>query len=150
MVAYATEAQVLEEFKELESGTDDEIFNPTQIERFIEEESATINAYLAGRYAFPITGVESLSLLEKICIDCVACRMEKILNLKKPVHASNQRIKQEMNECDACQWGKDLLEDIKNGKLKLPDEASLDNNKPWSYTSANNVQPIFLRDVDQW
>lgn len=153
-MTYCTVAEVKSEFKNIDTTAPGSFITDAEITDFIAQEAGLINTYIGGLYILPISPILSpnaFNFLKKICIDCVACRIEKILNLKKPVNFKPQKeIKQEMNECDMCAQGLQMLEDVKNGKILLPDATNKGNLYASSYTASNQIEPIFYRDRDQW
>jgi len=79
MSAYCTVSEVQSEFNELNINSGS--LDSSEITRFIEEESGKIDTKLSKRYTLPITSSEGLLQLKKICIDFVANRICKILNI---------------------------------------------------------------------
>jgi phage gp36-like protein len=148
---YATVADITSEFKDIDFSASNAAVTTTEVEKFLTETDALINATVANRYTTPITGTISLLIVKKIEIDIVCCRVAKILNLKKEVPTPNNSIVQEMNYGAACKKSEKLLEDISSGGLELPD-APVSDSSPGisSYNADNNILPIFERDTKQW
>lgn len=78
-MGYCTSADVVGEFRKLDTTSTGVVMNATKIEEFISQSSAYIDSKLRGFYTVPVTGPSSLSILKMICILFVTHRVKSIL-----------------------------------------------------------------------
>jgi len=149
-MAYAAYGDIESEFKNLEFSTS-KALTPAEVTEFISQEEGVINAAVSTRYDTPVTGTEAVKVLKNISIAIVACRVAKILNLKKDIPIPAGMIPQQLNEGWACRKAEKLLEKIQSGKVVLDDaEAVSSGQGVSSYNSDNSICPVWKRDAKQW
>lgn len=149
-MAYATSTDIASEFKNITFDSSSAVTD-AEVDGFIEQEEAVINATISNRYEIPVTGTEALKVLKKVTIDYVACRVAKILNLKKDIPIPEKFVPQTLNECAAFRESQKLLFKIRDGKMILADaEAVSSEQGVKSYNASNNICPLWERDTKQW
>lgn len=145
-MAYSTVAQVASEFKNITFSATTSI-TESEVERFIDESDALIDAKLSQVYVTPVTGTVSLLVVQQISIWFSAQRVRDIQMLKTGQNNTNQ-----------LDGGKRLddmamerLDQILDDELPLPDATLLQaSGAVKSYNASNNISGIFKRDSQQW
>ena len=149
-MAYATQADIAAEFKNLTFGANKGLTD-TEVTELIAQEEATINAIIANRYEVPITGTEALKVMKGISIAFVAYRVAKILNLKKNIPIPKEMIPQELDEGSMFRVAQKRLKAIQSGKIILNDAVVRSSTQGIkSYNAENNICPLWERDTNQW
>lgn len=149
-MAYATAANIASEFKGITFGSTTTV-TETEVNSFIEQEEAFINAAIENRYEVPITGTEAVKILRGISIAFVAYRVAKILNLKKDVPIPEKFVPQMLNEGAKYKEAKQQLEFIQKGKVILSDATARSLGQGInSYNSENAICQKWERDTKQW
>jgi phage gp36-like protein len=144
-MAYATQAQVLAEFKDLTVGASTPI-STSDIAAFIADADAEINSRLSVKYTTPITGSESLIMMKMISVWLIKHRINEILAVKTGTSQTSQEGSKSYR-----QMAMDLLNDLASGKAKLTDATlatSADGVKSYTYT--NSIEHVFDLEIDQW
>lgn len=146
-MAYCSTTEVAAEFKALTFSASTEVTS-TECTRFIDEASDLIDAYIASRYAVPVTGgSKALNVLKMVAIGLVACRVQDILEVRTGTPKTDQDLKRP----DICKNAMPMLKAIQSGAITLLDAtlaSSTDGVR--SYNSENDVEPYFDRDCVQW
>lgn len=83
-MGYCTQSDIESDFKGLIIAVG-AVITPTLIADWIDQESAYIDARIGLRYITPITGIESLKLLKRICIFRVGERVKNKMEVKTNV-----------------------------------------------------------------
>lgn len=149
-MAYAIFGDIASEFKNITFDANSSVTN-TEVTEFIEQEEAVINATISNRYETPLTGVNSLKVIEGISIAYVAYRVAKILNLKKDVPIPEKFVPQQLNEGAAFRNAKKRLEEIRDGKIVLNDAVARSTGQGVeSFNATNSTAPLWERDTKQW
>lgn len=150
---YATAANINSEFKNMTpplTGSEGALTD-AEVEEFIDQEEAVINAMIGNRYETPITGTEAEKVMKSISVAFVAYRVAKILNLKNDVPIPKGFVPQQLNEGSAFVKAKKQLEAIQSGKIVLNDAVALSAGQGVkSYNSENSIAPLWERDTKQW
>ena len=150
-MAYATNSDIKSEFKNISFDLADDAVTDTEVDEFIEQEEAIINATVSNRYEIPLTGTEALKVMKSISIAYVAYRVAKIINLKKDIPIPKEMIPQVLNEGSAFRKAKKHLENIQSGKIVLKDAVALSSEQGVkSYNAINSIGPLWERDTAQW
>lgn len=144
-MAYATRAQIEGEFKGITFSATTPVTD-SDVDRFIAEADAEIDAMLCQRYEVPITGATSALLVRTISIKIVADRVRGVLAVK----TGETKTQQAGGKSDS-EIARTMLKDIVAGKMKLPD-ASLASSADGiqSYVANESFEPTFSRDEVQW
>ncbi len=149
-MAYAVAADIISEFKALKLDGSTSI-KTAEVTEFITQEEAAINATIGNRYEVPVVDTESVEIMKKISIACVAYRVAKILNLKKDIPIAEKLVVQVLNEGSWFKVAKKQLEDIQSGKIVLSGAVALSSNQGVnSYNAENAILPIWKRNTKQW
>ena len=146
-MAYCTIDDIKADFRKIEFNASSALTEP-EVVKFIDEESAYIDARLSGRYQTPITGANALLVLRKICVFLVSCRVRAVLEIKV-----NARVKSEFkdNKCVTDRNPEKLLNDIAMGKIPLNDATLLSSEDGISsFNVDNNIEPYFSTTKQQW
>jgi phage gp36-like protein len=145
-MAYATEAEIESEFKNLTIDTGTAITTAT-VATYLAQADAEINSRLGVKYETPITGTESLVLIKMIEIWLVKDRVQKAMKVKTGIEKSSQ----DLGDADYRKQALDLLADLASGKVALSDATLKDSSGGVkSYASSNSVENIFKVGVTQW
>lgn len=150
-MAYTTVTKVKALFRNFTSNSSNQAVTDSTISDWIAEVDARINSRIGRFYQMPITGEESLLILQKISNLMVACQMDNTLNTytdaqKKPEY---------------CKQGSALLDEYapmpKDGKIvepisRLPDAiyTGVVSSTRRMSASVTNVAPKFQKGVDSW
>ena len=88
-MSYCTSSDVEGRFK---ATTFSASTSPTlaQVDQWITEADAVINAALANRFEVPVTAGEGLEILKDICTDFVAHKVRDVITVKTQVPENNQ------------------------------------------------------------
>ena len=151
-MSYVDVAGITSEFKNIDFTATGAVLSTDEVTQFILETSAVIDSRLSSRYVTPITGTISLLIVRKICIDFVAFRVAKILNLKKSLPLPEKLIVQELNEGSAYVESRNMLDSLQNGSVTLPDAVRVATTETGlsSYNTTNSITPTFKRSTYQW
>jgi hypothetical protein len=149
-MAYSTNSEISGEFKGI-TFSSTTTPNTTDIDRFITEADAEINARVGMKYSVPITlGASPIAfaILRQISVQLVAGRMKRILEVKQ---TSPDLAKQDGQSKDIAKIARDMLKEIVLGTLPLPDATLLSSGDG---VSSSNVsagrEHFFSMDEDQW
>lgn len=147
-MAYSTTADVQAEFKSVTFGAGTTPTS-TQVDGFISEADAEINARVGLKYTTPVTGAESLKILKTISVGLVAGRIQRILETKQ---ATPELANQDTQVKDLAKEARSKLKEIVAGTLPLPDATlvSTDGDGVKSSNYSAGVEHKFERDTDQW
>lgn len=119
----------------------------TQVERFIEEADAEIDAKVGLKYVTPVTGTESLKVLRSISIAIVASRVRAILEVK----TADSRTEQAVRGGDPAKVAREKLDQIVKGTLLLSDASLRSSGQGMrSFNSDNAEEHTFKKNRDQW
>lgn len=146
-MAYAAVDDIKADFRSIEFSATSAL-TIAEVEKFIDEESAYIDAKLSGRFITPITGENSLLVLRKICVFLVSCRVRSVLEIKV-----NARVKSDFknNKCVDDRNPEKMLNDIAMGRTTLPDaELISTEDGVYSFNVENNIKPCFDTTKQQW
>lgn len=145
-MAYSTEEEVRQEFKNLQA-TVNTALTPAVITRFITEADGEIDAVLATRYQVPVAAAECAALLRTISIGLTAGRMKRILEVKGGNEATDQIAKAEELRKEA----RELLRGIQKQEMALLGATPVTSHQGVSsFNVGAGVCHIFKRDEDQW
>ena len=149
-MSYCEVSDIESEFKNLKF-TSDTLVTVSDIQGFIAEYDALINAYVGAKYVTPITADEdSVTLMRLFSRTLTADRVKKRLEVKQDTNKSaNQDVRGAYSTKDVMA----SLNAIKKGELPLSGATLLLNSGQGTFYSENvenNVTPVFQKDVDQW
>lgn len=149
-MGYATVKNVESEFKNIDF-TSSTLVTKADIESFLVQTDALINAYVGAKYVVPITGDDSsVALMRLFSITLVADRVKKILETRQVTNTSaNQEVRGAYGKSDVM---RDLAS-IKKGEMPLAGATLLlgsGQGAMFSNNTANGVEPIMRKDEDQW
>lgn len=146
---YSTNAEVQADFKQMEFTTESNV-TATDVDQFILESDALINAYVGQRYVVPVTaGTSALALLKLFSRSLTACRVKAILEAKQQTSkGADQNVRTDLLSY------RDVIKELE----KLRDgEIALDGATPlvvgggfYNNNVANCVQPVIRKDEKQW
>jgi len=143
-MAYCSVTEVASEFKDISFDADSSI-TETEIEDFIDQESAFIDAKIAEKYETPVTGTSALLVLKKICIAVVAYRAKLILAVKTGEDSVDQETRANY------QMVSKMISDIAAGKTVLSDATRATAHDGFaSYNSDQLIEPVFDVTSQQW
>ena len=148
---YAARTDIEAEFKDITFGVTGTAIIQSEVEEFILQEEAIINASINNLYDVPVTDTESVLILKKISIAFVAYRVAKILNLKKEVPIPDEFITQTLDEGSFYVTARKQLALIVNGTIVLTGATARSTDQAVkSYNSDNSILPLWERDTKQW
>lgn len=143
-MAYCAVADIQKYYRKIVfSGTSD--ITNTDVDAFITNADAEIDATLQKFYVTPITGTESLKLMKLISEKLVVGEVDRVLREGKA------KIDEKENYVDFKKEGHDLLKDILKGNIKLIDAKYIGSGVSDYFSSSgvtNEVQ--FEKDTEQW
>jgi len=149
-MAYASASDVASEFKNITFDANSAV-TETEVNAFIEEEEAIINATISNRYEVPVIGTEAVKVMKSISIAYVAYRVAKIINLKKDVPIPKEMVSQVLNEGSAFKKAEKQLMAIQSGKIVLNDAVARSTGQGVeSFNATNSILPLWTRDTKQW
>ena len=149
MTSYASLSDIVAEFKEL-SIDESSAVSITDVNQYIEQESAMIEMYLEPIYVLPVTGERALKILKRLAIALVAYRIAQILSISRATVLTDTKTIQEINGGTAYKQALKDLEKISQEKLVLPDATLKSNRDPYSYNSEQTIEPVFSTTEQQW
>lgn len=143
-MAYALLADVEMEFPGTTFGASDMV-SEADIEAFIDQESAFIDSFLAGRYTVPVaSGAVSLLLLKKYCVQLVAARVSP----KLAIGNAEKRQAALDSSKDIHEAIVKALSELRTGVATLPDAGRANSPISESYNRANNYEGPFTIEQD--
>lgn len=155
-MTYAIEEDIQNELKRIVIGGDTGVTRNAIVD-FLTQEGAKIDAFIGKRYTTPIVLADdpkSFALLKKIEIDFVVYRVTKILNLSRSVPIPEKGVTQDITEGSAYRESMKMLQQIKDGKLDLPDSDLINSSAGFgsfhSESINSDVVPCFDRTAQQW
>ena len=149
-MSYTDVDLVKSEFRSLEV-TANSAVSESDVETFIAQSENYINAKIGHRYQLPITKVSNPvghSILSLIATYMVVCRIKRVLEVKNVVREADQIVK----NVDYCKEAKDMLDEVVNGKLTLPDSpvAADSTGGVDSFNVQNDTPYDFKTSGKQW
>lgn len=146
-MAYAEVEDIQAEFKSIKFDEDDSAVVVENVESFLAQADAEIDARISISYQVPVTGGDSaLLLLKQICTWLVSQRVKDIVEVKNVRTETDQDVK-----IDTAARARKMLDQIADGTLPLigaTPASSAGGVK--SYVSANNIPRVFKKDSEQW
>jgi len=146
---YATEAQIEANLKGFDASTGDTV-DSAALTDLIAEESQVIDQHIQGRYDLPVTDVDALVFLRKICIDLVVYRVSKILMPREQKELPNGTVIQDISHISAWRVAMKMLRDLKDGETTLPSTTEQAKNFFSSFQDDENTDKNFELDKKQW
>ncbi len=146
-MSYAEVSDIQSEFKSINFSESDASVGTTEVEDFISQSDAEIDARISVKYSVPVTaGASALLLLKQISTWLVASRIKYILEVKNVRAEIDQDVKTDM-----ASLARKMLDQIAAGDIPLIGAtlASSDSGVK-SYVSSNNIERVFYKDEDNW
>ena len=148
-MSYATAADIQSEFKSVEFSANTSV-TTTEIESFIAQQEASINASLSKLYEVPVVNADDILIIQSIVIRCVKARVSTILETKSPSKETDQEPAWMIMYREA----KAELKRIVTGVMPLPNTPLLTENaglSSYEYCEdADKNLPVFKRGTTQW
>lgn len=123
-MSYCSVPDVASDFKNITFNATSTVTD-SEVESFIEQESAFMDSMICSVYVVPVTGTQSLLLLKKIAIHLVADRVRHVLYTKTGQDNKDQDTKG-LKSLSRDPRGD--LKMIQSGALKLADAVALTSN----------------------
>jgi len=143
-MAYATDQDVIDEFKSIDT-SNGKITN-TKIKEWIDQSDAYIDGRIGLIYQVPVTGTASKKILKNISIGLVAQRISRIIEVKSITAKGDQSMVR-----DLMAEAEKKLQMIVDKKLILSDATKANSlGGVASYTGSNTVTRAFDQSKDQW
>ena len=143
MTDYCTVAQIEVYFPSVTFSTTTKV-TLASVEALITTKSLYIDARLNVRYETPITGANSLIIIQEICEWLVISQLEPILK------TGLGRRGDAIPPIDYKAKADKKLTEHESSKADLPDASSRSGDEFKNYNEDNEIDPIFERDTDQW
>lgn len=146
-MAYSTNSDISAEFKGVTFGTST---NPTatQVDTFIADADAEIDARVGMKYTTPIVATASIPIVRRISVLLVTGRIKRILEVKD---VNPSLGKQDVQPPDLEKRARDLLKEIVMGTLPLPGATlAVAGDGVASSNVAAGREHFFTMDEDQW
>lgn len=124
-MSYSTVDDIRSDFKDIVFNANSSV-TETEVEKFIDEETAFINSMICARYKTPVIELDSpeaFLVLKRICIFLVSDRVRHVLYVKTGRDASDQDTK---GLRSLSRQPRRDLEAIRDGKSKLSDAVKVD------------------------
>ena len=115
------------------------------VESFISLNSAEIDGRLESDYTVPITGTQSLQIIQKICIYLTLSDVHEILEQKLTLEKGATLMSK-----TCADKAEKMLRAIEDGAMTLSDAESLASD---AFVNSNNVAgilPVMKKDTRQW
>ncbi len=147
-MAYTTTAEIQADFKDTTFSTTTNV-KAADVDQFIVEADALINASVGSRYVTPVAAGEGLSLLKFLSRSLVAGRIKKILEVKqeKAVDANQASVGVYLSVTQVMK----TLADIRDDVVQLVGATPLVTNLGfYSNNVTNDVAPVIEKDTKQW
>lgn len=149
MVDYCTSADVTENLKGVTVSASTAV-TTTALGNIIDQESATIDAYIQSAYVLPIVDTSALNFLKGICIKMCVYRVSNILQPKNSAPLPDENLKQDISHQSAYRDAMNILRAIMKGTMQLPIEGRK-SIKYMSSTAVNeNEVSEFSHSEKQW
>ncbi len=146
MGVYTTVAAVQSEFKGVTFAAGTAV-TTDDVDEFIIQEEFSLEGELSTVYNVPITGSQSISIMKRMSTLMVKARIMDIL----PVKTGKSEVDQGNPADGLRKIVSDMLEKLREKKMLLPDATLKESSGGVkSYTSENEIDHIFQRDIDQW
>ena len=146
MGTYTNKAAVEFEFKDISFDTNTAVTS-SNVNEFIAQEEALLDAELSAVYIVPITASASLPIIKNLATLRVKARLLDILYVK----TGNPDVDQGSGAEGIRTHVKEILDRINSQALPLPGAVLVEaTGGVKSYTSTNGLTHTFQRDVDQW
>lgn len=147
MPYYTTAAEVEAEFKDITFTATTNVKN-TDVDGFINEFDAVIDSFVSTRYVTPVSNLtQGFTLLKALCRALTANRIKAILEAVK--QSGTKEIFQTVRSGFTTNEVMKMLERISSGEVALVGVAPLTGGND-SYTRANDIEPVFEKDKQQW
>lgn len=148
---YATAEDIQADFKEI-TFTETTSITTEDVEQFIVESDALINAYISNRYVTPVvTGTQGLALLKLLTRSLTAARVKRILEVKQEKNADpNQNV---LGVLLSVSKVMEILKALQDGDSNLVDSPELVADRPVGFHSENvssGVEFVAKKDERQW
>lgn len=143
-MAYCTVEDIEKRFLSIDFTTTTSV-TTSDVEAFIELNTAEIDGRLDGIYSVPITGTKSLKIVQKICEFLTIADVHEILDQK------NKREKGDISVADGYrEKAEQMLEAIEQGSMSLSDAESLASSGFVNYNVDNAIEFTFKKGVRHW
>ncbi len=139
MSKYTTVANVAKYYRDLEYSASDSYITSGDIDMFIEDESAYIDAKIRGKYTLPISGDDDLRILKKIVEWRVVYEIDGILRENDQEGAMNFK-RNTRKKAD------DMLMQLIKGTMKLTSSRKSVAKIGSTDSKGNTVEPYFSLD----
>lgn len=143
-MAYSELADIEAEFKGIEFTLDSPVTD-NEVDDFIDQSDAFIDAKIGLKYVVPITGTSSLLILKTISVWLTADRISQILEVKTQTE-ENSTAGKSLRE-----MALEMLKEIVDETLLLSDATLLSTSAGFgSYASDYSIKKKFHRSSDEW
>lgn len=146
-MAYTESSDIQGEFKSVIFGSTTAV-TLTQVNEFIAQEEAAIDAEVGTVYTTPVTaGAGAVAVMKLISTLMVKARVLDKLYVK----TGDQKADQGVDSTELKERAQELIKKIINRALLLPGASLISSSGGVrSYTADNNKKHTFKRGVDQW
>lgn len=148
-MAYATRIEVEADFKDTQFKSNGNV-TIRDVEQFIAESDALINAYVGTVYTVPVTTAGAgLTLLKLLSRSLTAARIKRILEVVQEQNQdANQSVLGVLLSPTAVMK---ILKDIQEKNLKLEGAAALISGAGfYSQNVTDSIEPVIKKDERQW
>lgn len=144
-MAYCTADQVKSEFKSLDTSQPNSVIKDADIDEYVAEADAEINAIIGMRYVVPVTGGDALTLCRRMSRAIAGERIAARLGVKTGLEAkTEQQTVGKMTRVTALQ----IARDIADGKVAFSGATPLQSAN--GVASGDCAPRVFRRGEDQW
>lgn len=146
-MAYSLAADIQSEYKAINFAASGAAVSTAEVTEFITQADAFIDGIVSNRYETPVTGTVSLAILKTISIWLVKSRINSILSVKTP----QDKNKQDPDGPTLRTQALEMLKQIKNGQLKLPDAVGSDTEGGMtSFLMNEELDYVFPQESESW
>lgn len=149
-MGYCTASEVASDFKNINFNASSSV-TQSEVEAFIDQESAFVNDMISNKYKTPVGSSESPNsylTLKRITIALVADRVRHVIEVKTGRELNDQETKGHISMSRDPQ--KDLRA-IRDGKMRLLDAVPIDNvGFDSGLISEDDCDTTFKVDGEQW
>lgn len=145
---YCLESDIVENLRGVTFGVSTPVTS-TALGNMIDQESQVIDQHIQALSTIPVTDVDALIFLKKICIDLVIYRVTKVLRPKN-IEPIPKNATQDISHASSWRVSMMMLKDLKDGVTTLPNTTIESKTFVSSTLNTENFESIFERNVKQW
>jgi hypothetical protein len=143
-MGYCTVEQIEARFLNIDFTTSTSV-TTSDVDSFINLNTAEIDGRLESVYETPITGAKSLLIVQKICEFMTRADVQEILDQKGVGEKEGKSVAEKYREV-----AEKMLDAIEEGVLALTDAVSLATDAFINSNNASSITQVMKKDTRQW